>query len=174
MWGAINDSFGFFPLMMATMIVTVTTMARSKSTVDCAWAIIALVIGLIDDMSHVASANDGYTSVNDALHSDVDDDPIVTRTRSDVTSIIVGEAHTVGSAASYILRKNGEFFTIRSTLNLPFVNVDTPGGIISCDICPQDGNLQSYADRSYCGFRIQDESLIHPVISNASSFTSCR
>ena len=182
-WGAINDFFGFVALMLATMVVTVNTTAGVLLTckpslwfnsvllnVDCAtWAIIALIIGLIGDVSHVASANDGYASVDVAQNSDADDDLIVMRTTSDVTSIIIGEAQVVDSTASHELRKNGEC----ATLNMPFVTVDTPVGIISCHIRPQDGNLQPYADRSYCGFSIQDDSRIHPGISNTSSFAPC-
>jgi hypothetical protein len=172
--------------MLATMVVTVTTSADVLSTykpslwfnsvllnVVCAtWAIIALIIGRIGYVSHVASANDGYALVDVALNSDAHDDPIVMQTTSDFTSIITDEAHAVDSTASQGLRKNGELVTLFNTLNTHFVTVDTPVGIIFY-VVRLDDNLLPYADRNYCGFSIQDDSQIHPGISNTSSFAPC-
>jgi hypothetical protein len=176
----------FFALMLATIVVTVTTTADVLLTckpslwfnsvllnVDCAtWAIIALIIGLIGDVLHVASANDGYALVDVAQNSDAHDDPIVMQTTSDVTLIIIGEAHAVDSTASHELRKNGELATTCATLNMHFVTVDTRVGIIFY-VVRIDDNLLPYTDRNYCGFSIQDDSRIHPGISSTSSFAPC-
>jgi hypothetical protein len=101
------------------------------------------------------------TACSVLMTMDVDDDPIAMRTKSDVNSSILGRVQAVDSTASDGLWKHGELAKRCNSLNMRFVGtVDAPVDNIFCVVRLQRLN-------------IQDDSQIHPAISNASSFAPC-